>query len=71
MRTEVTIGGGHAGGELGPLHFGLGRAESADIRVIWPDGEQGDWTSVEVNRRVVVDRQSGNTSTPDPIQDGG
>ena len=71
MRTEVTIGGGHAGGELGPLHFGLGRAESADIRVIWPDGEQGDWTSVDVNRRVVVDRQSGNTSTPDPIQDGG
>ena len=35
---EVTVGGGHAGGQSGPQHFGLGAAEEAEIRVIWPDG---------------------------------
>ncbi len=44
---EVTVGGGHAGGAVGPLHFGLGEARTADLRVIWPDGEIGDWVPVE------------------------
>jgi hypothetical protein len=41
LRREVTVGGGHAGGQLGWIHFGLGDAESASVRVIWPDGERG------------------------------
>ena len=41
MRREVTVGGGHAGGQLGWIHFGLGDAASATVRVIWPDGERG------------------------------
>lgn len=32
------IGGGHAGGSLVPLHFGLGQAKDAAITVTWPDG---------------------------------
>ncbi|WP_295311752.1 CRTAC1 family protein [Roseobacter sp.] len=35
---EVTTGGGHGGGQSGPLHFGIGSAETADVTVEWPDG---------------------------------
>lgn len=46
-RREVTVGGGHAGGQLGWIHFGLGAETKADVRVLWPDGSQGDWQPVE------------------------
>ena len=35
---QVTIGGGHAGGQALPIHFGLGDAETAIINIEWPDG---------------------------------
>ena len=47
---EITVGGGHAGGQAGPLHFGLGTATTAEVRVIWPDGARSDWTPVPVDR---------------------
>lgn len=53
---QHTIGGGHAGGQSGPLHFGLGAAQQARIRVIWPDGTQSPDISVPVNGVVVVER---------------
>ena len=53
---EITVGGGHAGGVAGPLHFGLGDADSAEIRVIWPDGEAGSWQPLTLNQRVTVMR---------------
>lgn len=34
------VGGGHAGGQAVPLHFGLGTAEMAEITVAWPDGRR-------------------------------
>ena len=49
MRRELTIGGGHAGGQLGWIHFGLGTATGAQIRVHWPDGETGPWMQVTAN----------------------
>jgi enediyne biosynthesis protein E4 len=55
-RREVTIGGGHAGGQLGWLHFGLGSAPSAEIRVTWPGGEQTAWQPVETNRFYELER---------------
>ena len=45
-RREITSGGGHAGGQLGWWHFGLGAATAAEVRVIWPDGVAGDWGPV-------------------------
>lgn len=39
---EVTVGGGHAGGQLGWRHFGLGAANEATVRVQWPGG---DWSA--------------------------
>ena len=63
---EVTIGGGHAGGQLGPSHFGLGLAEEARIRVRWPDGEQSEWLNTPVNRRVRIERGLGEPVTLEP-----
>jgi len=53
---EVTVGGGHAGGQAGPLHFGLGEAAEAELRILWPDGGVTDWMPVPVNRTLVVHR---------------
>jgi hypothetical protein len=53
---ELTIGGGHAGGQLGWVHFGLGAAEEAEIRVQWPDGEKGPWMTVDANQFLTIDR---------------
>ena len=46
---EVTVGGGHAGGQAGPLHFGLGGETQAEARVIWPDGRVDDWRPVNID----------------------
>jgi hypothetical protein len=56
LRRELTIGGGHAGGQLGWTHFGLGGADAAQVRVLWPDGEVGPWLSVTANQFFVVER---------------
>lgn len=53
---EVTIGGGHAGGQSGPQHFGLGDATSARVRVTWPDGTATDWQEVAVDTPLVLRR---------------
>lgn len=53
---EVTVGGGHAGGQALPLHFGLGRADRAEVRVIWPDGTAGPWQVVPLNRVTAIHR---------------
>ena len=56
LRRERTIGGGHAGGQLGWIHFGVGQATSADVRVVWPGGETGLWQRVSANSFAVVER---------------
>jgi hypothetical protein len=45
-RHEIVSGGGHVSGSVGWLHFGLGDAGKAELRVIWPDGTAGDWLSL-------------------------
>jgi hypothetical protein len=56
IRRELTIGGGHAGGQLGWIHFGLGGADGAEIRVRWPDGETGPWLELGANRFATIER---------------
>ena len=46
QRKEITIGGGHASGHLTPHHFGLGKETSAEVRILWPHAEAGDWQKV-------------------------
>src|SRR4029079_11580721 len=52
---ELTVGGGHASGELGWVHVGLGAADGADVRVHWPTGETGPWLHVAANEFVMID----------------
>ena len=56
-RRELTIGGGHAGGQLGWLHFGLGAADAAEVRVTWPGGEQSAWQRVTPNAFYLFERR--------------
>ena len=56
IQREVTVGGGHAGGQNGWIHFGLGDADNIEVRVQWPDGEIGPWITVNANQFVTVDR---------------
>ncbi|SLN40044.1 ASPIC and UnbV [Roseivivax jejudonensis] len=56
---EVTVGGGHAGGGAGPVHFGLGDATDAQIRVRWPDGTWTEWADITPNVRHVMNRANG------------
>ena len=56
MTRELTVGGGHAGGQLGWIHFGLAAATSAEVRVQWPDGEWGPWQPVEGDTFQVIPR---------------
>lgn len=45
-RHEIASGGGHVSGSVGWLHFGLGEATSAEMRVIWPDGSEDPWLTL-------------------------
>jgi hypothetical protein len=59
QRRELTVGGGHVGGQLGWVHFGLGSAGDAQVRVTWPDGQVGPWLPVKANQFVNLDRAAG------------
>jgi hypothetical protein len=65
MRHELTVGGGHIGGQLGPVHVGLGPSDKAQVRVQWPDGEVGPWMDAAANQFVDIERGA---SEPRPWQ---
>lgn len=56
IEREVTIGGGHAGGQLGWIHVGLGGADGAEVRVRWPDGETGPWLDLSADGFAIIER---------------
>jgi hypothetical protein len=58
VRREVTVGGGHAGGQLSWLHFGLGAARTAEVRVQWPGASWGPWLEVSADQFVYLERGS-------------
>ena len=53
---EVQIGGGHAGGQAGYEHFGLGQADAVFLRVRWPDGTTGPKHEVASNAHILLKR---------------
>ncbi len=61
-RYELNVGGGHASGDLGWLHVGLGAAAEVDVRVRWPDGSASDWATVRSATFVIIDR-----ATTEPV----
>jgi len=54
VSREVTVGGGHAGRDLGALHFGLGPHARVRVRVNWPDGSTSDWHTVDANQQITL-----------------
>ena len=55
QRHEVVVGGGHASGQAGWIHFGLGAADAAEVRVQWPDGTWSPWQRTPANRFLVIE----------------
>jgi hypothetical protein len=53
---EITIGGGHVGGQLGAAHFGLGAETRARVRVIWPDGVESAWQTLGSGQTHLITR---------------
>ena len=51
---DHTIGGGHAGGQLVPLHFGLGPATEAQVTIRWPDRRETQLDAAQVNRTLTL-----------------
>jgi hypothetical protein len=56
IARELTVGGGHASGQLGGIHVGLSDELQAEVRVQWPDGETGPWMTVPADHVATIDR---------------
>jgi hypothetical protein len=67
-RIEVTVGGGHVSGQSGWIHVGLGSADGAEVRVTWPDGEEGATLDVGANGFYTVERGA-EAATPWDVDD--
>jgi enediyne biosynthesis protein E4 len=62
IRKELTVGGGHARGHLGWMHFGLGEAKSPRVRVQWPHADRSEWSAwsnVNADAFYRIDRERG------------
>ena len=53
---EVTLGGGHASGEAGWIHVGIGPADRATLTVTWPDGKTDRQVEVEADTFATIVR---------------
>jgi hypothetical protein len=56
LNRTIQVGGGDASGHAGWVHVGLGTSERAEVRVLWPDGEQSHIYRIFANQFVVIDR---------------
>ncbi len=52
----IQVGGGHASGEAGFIHIGLGVAERAAVRVRWPDGQWSATYRAFANNFMIIKR---------------
>lgn len=67
IQREIQSGGGHAGGQRLPEHFGLGSPSAAPgslrVRARWPDGQLSHWFEVEADAMFRIERQTDGSST--------
>jgi hypothetical protein len=56
---RVQVGGGHASGQTGFVHFGLGVAERVSIRIKWPNGDWSQPHRAFANNHVIIKRGGG------------
>jgi enediyne biosynthesis protein E4 len=66
QRRENFLGGGHAGGQAGWVHFGLGAIPEAEVRVIWPDGTIGQWQKIAQGFSQITKDKAIKTRIPAP-----
>ena len=59
MTREIQGGSGYLSMNPKEQHFGLGGSQSADIHIIWPNGEQQKLKNLAANRIYTL-RQSEN-----------
>ncbi|MBX2840071.1 MAG: CRTAC1 family protein, partial [Gammaproteobacteria bacterium] len=59
---QIRLGGGHASGQLGFIHIGLGVAERATLRIQWPDGEWSASYRLFANHFAVITRDDEHVS---------
>jgi enediyne biosynthesis protein E4 len=59
LRQEHTIGGGHASGHLGWLHFGIADATKVKLRVKWPHQGWGPWVEADSNYFYSLSKEKG------------
>ena len=59
IREELTVGGGHASGHLGWMHFGLGDAKDLKVRVQWPHENWSAWQALAADNFYLVDKETG------------
>ena len=59
---RIQVGGGHASGHSGFVHFGLGVAERATLRVQWPDGQWSAPFKLFANHHIIVERETNTTN---------
>ncbi|MEQ8305353.1 MAG: CRTAC1 family protein [Hoeflea sp.] len=65
---RLQVGGGHASGQTGFSHVGLGVSERATIRVQWPDGEWSHPYRVFANQHVRIIRGEADARYWYPVQ---
>lgn len=56
IRQELTVGGGHASGHSGWMHFGLGAATTVKVRVQWPFADFGPWQTIAADGFYTIDK---------------
>jgi hypothetical protein len=56
QRREVTSGGGHVSGQAGWVHFGIGKAGEAEVRVRWPDSGWSEPLPLKAGSFAILDR---------------
>jgi enediyne biosynthesis protein E4 len=66
IRQELTVGGGHASGHLGWMHFGLGATSQVKLRVQWPGGGWSDWQTAPADAFYVMDKTAGLSAWKQP-----
>lgn len=67
---KIQVGAGHASGHAGFVHVGLGVAERAEIRILWPDQSWSAPYRVFANQFVLINRDSDKVNYWYPIPSG-
>ncbi len=58
QRREITSGGGHVSGQSGWIHFGIGTAGEAEVRVRWPGSGWSEPRTLKAGSFAILERDA-------------